>query len=184
MQDLVDETERKCPLVCLLSTGSDPCGQVESLARVRELEYHQISMGQGQEERARKAITEAILYGHWLMLQNCHLCLEFSEDLIQLMVDSEELHRNFRLWLTTEQNKFFPIGLLQISHKFTNEPPQGLRASLKRSYADISQANNRKYQFIIYIFLQKSVFKSFLRFSVMKYLGFILIFVDKLTGHP
>ena len=164
MQDLVDETERKCPLVCLLSTGSDPCSQVESLARVRELEYHQISMSQGQEERARKAITEAILYGHWLMLQNCHLCLEFSEDLIQLMVDSEELHRNFRLWLTTEQNKFFPIGLLQISHKFTNEPPQGLRASLKRSYADISQAKTENINLsslYIYTKICLQIFSSF-----------------------
>ena len=139
LEDLVDDAERKCPLICLLSTGSDPCNQIESIARSREQEYRQISMGQGQEESARKGITDAIVYGHWLMLQNCHLCLEFCEEIIQTMVDADELHRTFRLWLTTEVNKDFPIGLLQISHKFTNEPPQGLRASLKRTYADISQ---------------------------------------------
>ena len=139
LEDMVDDAERKCPLICLLSTGSDPCNQIESIARSREQEYRQISMGQGQEESARKGITEAILNGHWLMLQNCHLCLDFCEEIIQTMVDADELHRNFRLWLTTEVNKDFPIGLLQISHKFTNEPPQGLRASLKRTYADISQ---------------------------------------------
>ena len=104
-----------------------------------EQEYHQISMGQGQEDRARKAITSAILKGHWLMLQNCHLCLEFCEELIVTMVDTDEMHRNFKLWLTTDFHKDFPIGLLQISHKFTNEPPQGLRASLKRTYANIQQ---------------------------------------------
>ena len=46
LAELVEETERKCPLVALISTGSDPCGLVESLARGREQEYHQISMGQ------------------------------------------------------------------------------------------------------------------------------------------
>ena len=114
LTELVEETERKCPLVALISTGSDPCGLVESLARSREQEYHQISMGQGQEDRARKAITSAILKGHWLMLQNCHLCLEFCEELIVTMVDTDEMHRNFKLWLTTDFHKDFPIGLLQV----------------------------------------------------------------------
>ena len=75
LEELFNDTERKCPLIGLISTGSDPCMQVEALSRTKEQEYFQISMGQGQEERARKAITEAILKGHWLMLQNCHLAI-------------------------------------------------------------------------------------------------------------
>ena len=82
MDELVQEEEKKAPLICLLTTGSDPCSQVEGMARLAETEYRQISMGQvgywdslfehqfqGQEDSARKMITEAILNGHWLMLQ-------------------------------------------------------------------------------------------------------------------
>ena len=139
LEELVQEEEKKAPLLCLLTTGSDPAGQVEALARASECEYRQISMGQGQEDSARKMITEAILNGHWLMLQNCHLCLDFCEEIISTVVDTEDRHPKFRLWITTEVHKDFPIGLLQISHKFTNEPPQGLRASLKRTYSNITQ---------------------------------------------
>lgn len=37
-----------------------------------------------------------------------------------------DMHPDFRLWLTTETNPKFPINLLQICVKFTNEPPQGI----------------------------------------------------------
>ena len=97
--------------VCIEIVQSIQCEQrvfsVNSEQRVYSIYsvYHQISMGQGQEERARKAITTAILKGHWLMLQNCHLCLEFCEELIVTMVDTDEMHRNFKLWLTTDFHK-------------------------------------------------------------------------------
>ena len=81
-------------------------------------------MGQGQEEAARKFMQLSISKGHWLLLQNCHLSLHFCEEIMQTIIDTEEIHTNFRIWLTTEINPGFPIGLLQMSIKFTNEPPQ------------------------------------------------------------
>ena len=40
----------------------------------------------------------------------------------------------FRLFITAAPEKMFPLGLLQMSTKVTNEPPSGFRAGLMRSY--------------------------------------------------
>eukprot|EP00587_Corethron_hystrix_P011297 CAMPEP_0113299196 /NCGR_PEP_ID=MMETSP0010_2-20120614/1327_1 /TAXON_ID=216773 ORGANISM="Corethron hystrix, Strain 308" /NCGR_SAMPLE_ID=MMETSP0010_2 /ASSEMBLY_ACC=CAM_ASM_000155 /LENGTH=108 /DNA_ID=CAMNT_0000152381 /DNA_START=196 /DNA_END=522 /DNA_ORIENTATION=+ /assembly_acc=CAM_ASM_000155 len=41
---------------------------------------------------------------------------------------------NFRLFMTALPHPEFPLGLLQMCTKVTNEPPAGLRAGLLRSY--------------------------------------------------
>lgn len=35
------------------------------------------------------------------------------------------IHEDFRVWITSEVNEDFPISLLQMCIKFTNEPPSG-----------------------------------------------------------
>merc|ERR1719422_427677 len=54
LESMLDESDTRIPLVCLLSTGSDPSPQIENIAKVRCQELRQLSMGQGQEEAARK----------------------------------------------------------------------------------------------------------------------------------
>lgn len=91
-------------------------------------------MGQGQEFHARKMITDSMTSGGWVLLQNVHLSLSFCTEVIDMLVDTEYIDDTFRMWVTTEPHSDFPIGLLQMAIKFTNEPPQGIRASMKRSY--------------------------------------------------
>lgn len=65
------------------------------------------------------------MQGGWVLLQNCHLGLEYMVELTTLLTETTTVDPSFRLWITTEVSPQFPISLLQISIKFTNEPPQG-----------------------------------------------------------
>uniref|UniRef100_A0A8C5TF94 Uncharacterized protein n=1 Tax=Malurus cyaneus samueli TaxID=2593467 RepID=A0A8C5TF94_9PASS len=98
-----------------------------------------ISMGQGQEVHARHLLNQCMQEGGWLLLQNCHLGLEFLDELMDTITTKESMSEDFRTWITTEAHPEFPINLLQSSIKFTNEPPQGVKAGLKRTYSAVTQ---------------------------------------------
>ncbi|XP_069469880.1 dynein axonemal heavy chain 5 [Ambystoma mexicanum] len=134
-----EESDPRTPLICFLSMGSDPTDSIIALGKRLKIETRYVSMGQGQEFHARKLLQQTMAQGGWALLQNCHLGLNFMDELMDTIVETETVHEMFRLWMTTEVHKQFPITLLQMSIKFTNEPPQGLKAGLKRTYCGVSQ---------------------------------------------
>jgi len=130
--------DSRTPVIYLLSAGADPTDSIETLAKKKKREVVCVSMGEGQDVVAMKAINTALVNGSWVMLQNCHLGLDFMdglEDLLNKIADTS--HEDFRLFITSEPHVDFPIGLLQMCTKITNEPPNGLKAGLLRSYTVI-----------------------------------------------
>ena len=134
-----DETTFKVPCIALLSMGADPTGPISDLAKKKKKQVLMISMGQGQEPAARKLLHQGVATGDWVLLQNCHLGLGFLTEVEQYMLALTEAEESFRLWISAEPHPKFPIGLLQMSVKITNEAPAGVRAGLKGSYAWINQ---------------------------------------------
>uniref|UniRef100_A0A8C2XSQ6 Dynein axonemal heavy chain 5 n=1 Tax=Cyclopterus lumpus TaxID=8103 RepID=A0A8C2XSQ6_CYCLU len=129
-----EESDPRTPLICFLSMGSDPTDSIIALGKRLKIETRYVSMGQGQEVHARKLLQQTMANGGWALLQNCHLGLDFMDELMDTVTETDFVHDCFRLWMTTEVHRHFPITLLQMSIKFTNEPPQGLKAGLKRTY--------------------------------------------------
>ena len=139
LRTTTDEASFRTPVIALLSMGADPTGPIVELAKKRKKQVLSISMGQGQEPAARKLLHQGVATGDWVLLQNCHLGLGFLTEVEQYMLVLTEAVDTFRLWISAEPNPKFPIGLLQMSIKITNEAPAGVRAGLKGSYAWVSQ---------------------------------------------
>ena len=148
MENMWKETTPHTPVICLLSPGSDPTKLIEDLAKRKKIKTLGVSMGQGQEIVARKYISAAVIDGSWVVLQNTHLGLSYLSEVETYMTKADELHEDFRLWITAEPHPQFPIGLLQMSIKLTNEAPVGMKAGLRASYQWVNQdtldAINRK----------------------------------------
>ena len=53
--------------------------------------------------------------------------------ILEKELHSMELHRDFRLWLTTESHQNFPATLLEFCLKVTYESPPGIKRNLQRT---------------------------------------------------
>ena len=70
----IDESSPSTPIFFTLFPGVDPTRWVEEHAKnVANKEFLNISMGQGQEDRAENSVHEFSERGGWIFLQNIHL---------------------------------------------------------------------------------------------------------------
>ena len=127
----------KMPLVFILSSGTDPVADFAKFAIDMGMNDRKdtISLGQGMAKRAEKMIRDSQASGKWCLLANCHLSISWMPSLERIVEQlSDEIHPDFRMWLTSMPTPNFPVSTLQNSVKMTLEPPQGLKANLRRSY--------------------------------------------------
>lgn len=124
------------PVIFLLSRGADPTDSIETLCRKKKLPPPAvISLGEGQELVALKAINAGVVNGTWVLLQNCELGLGLMNEMESIIAKLKpNMDPNFRLFMTALPSPDFPLGLLHMCNKVTTEPPSGLKAGLLRSY--------------------------------------------------
>nr|XP_050848639.1 dynein axonemal heavy chain 6 [Vespula vulgaris] len=146
LHSLFPDTSNKIPLIFILTTGSDPFSGFQRYAIETEYfnRFDSISLGQGQGPIAEKLIKNGTIEGRWIFLQNCHLAISWLINLEKIVTDisetpDDELHTEFRLFLSSMPSTDFPVSILQNAVKVTNEPPKGLKANLKRALLDLEE---------------------------------------------
>ncbi|KAM3867513.1 dynein axonemal heavy chain 10 [Diretmus argenteus] len=138
---IYEQSTSSSPIIFILSPGSDPASDLMKLAERSGFggsKLKVLAMGQGQEKVALQRLETAVHRGHWLMLQNCHLLVNWLKELEKSLERITKRHPDFRLWLTTDPIKNFPISILQKSLKVVTEPPNGLKLNMRASYSKIS----------------------------------------------
>jgi len=143
-----NDSAAKVPIVFVLTSGADPTQYLLALAKTQGYtqgdNLKMVSLGQGQGPIAQRLMSEGTAKGHWVCLQNCHLCVSWLPTLDRLLEElreAEGVSEDYRLWLTTMPTPSFPSTVLQSSLKLTQEPPKGLKANVGRSYIDLDVAD-------------------------------------------
>jgi len=138
------------PIFFILSPGVDPLKDVEALGRKLGFtsdnkNLHSVSLGQGQEIVAERALDLASKDGHWVVLQNIHLVKKWLPTLEKRMeAYSIGSHKSYRLFMSgepspTREGHIIPQGILEVSIKITNEPPTGMMANVHKSLDNFTQ---------------------------------------------
>ena len=139
------------PIFFVLFPGADIVKDLLPICRKHDYttdngKFINISMGQGQEPIAEEALDRFTQTGGWVFLQNIHLMQNWVNTLERkLEISAEKGHRNFRCFLSAEPPpmstmKIVPESIMQSSIKVANEPPQNVKANLRRAWSNFNQA--------------------------------------------
>ncbi|KAM6240341.1 dynein axonemal heavy chain 9 isoform 2-T2 [Spheniscus humboldti] len=145
-----EESGPATPMFFILSPGVDPLKDVEKQGKklgytFNNRNFHNVSLGQGQEVVAEQALDLAAKEGHWVILQNIHLVAKWLSSLEKkLEQHSEGSHKDFRVFISAEpapspDSHIIPQGILENSIKITNEAPTGMHANLHKALDNFNQ---------------------------------------------
>ncbi|MCJ8728742.1 hypothetical protein PDJAM_G00007970 [Pangasius djambal] len=145
-----EESSPSTPVFFILSPGVNPLKDVETLGlklgfSIDRGNLHNISLGQGQENVAEKALEMAATKGHWVILQNVHLVERWLGHLEGLLESTgRKAHPQYRVFMSGQpargpEEHIIPRGILENALKLTNEPPTGMNASLHAALHNFNQ---------------------------------------------
>lgn len=140
LERVFEDGSKFSPIIFILSSGSDPLDEIFRLANKLSVVCNIVSLGQGQELAADKAIKTARIEGSWIVLQNCHLAPKYLSKVEKSIGEIDDsVHHNYKMLLTSMPTNKFPVSILQAGVKITNEPPRGIKANLFKTFASFDK---------------------------------------------
>ena len=122
-------------MLLVSAPGYDASYKVDILAKQFNKKYTSVAIGSPEAfALVDTAIRNAAKSGNWVLLKNVHLAPMWLVEL-EKKIYNMNLDKNFRLFLTMENNPKVPSTLLSASHVLVFEPPSGIKAALVRSYS-------------------------------------------------
>jgi len=123
MHSLYKQSQKSTPIpiIFILSPGADPTEQLlqyskqhfANIPSEEERGLTVIPLSKGQEKKATNKIRDAFDKGNWILLSNIHLLIEYVETIENMLVMyRKNINNQFRLFISSEPHKKFPITLL------------------------------------------------------------------------
>jgi dynein heavy chain len=151
MSQAMLESDCSIPFFFVLFPGVEPTKDIREAGvkynkSISNNTLIEISMGQGQEDRANKALVQAAQDGNWVALNNIHLMTTWTR-ILELKLDevTPTAHEEFRCFLSSEAPplpymQIVPESILQNALKVSNEAPQDVKSNMLRAYGLFNQA--------------------------------------------
>ncbi|KAL3939676.1 MAG: hypothetical protein SGBAC_005637 [Bacillariaceae sp.] len=146
LNELMNVTEKELgptvPLMLCSAPGHDVSGRIEAMAREFKKDISAVAMGSSEGfDSVDSLFSASSKRGSWLMLKNCHLCTDWLRETFVKRLQSlgQNMHTDFRLFITCEINPNLPTALLRLSDTIVAEAPSGIKASITRFVSSISK---------------------------------------------
>uniref|UniRef100_A0A7S1KNU3 Dynein heavy chain, cytoplasmic n=1 Tax=Percolomonas cosmopolitus TaxID=63605 RepID=A0A7S1KNU3_9EUKA len=131
------------PLLLASMPGSDASEKIKDLSFASRKVYKSIAMGTVEAyNHADTELKSAMQRGTWVQLKNVHLSPAYLSQLekhLHEMKLEQRIHKDFRLFLTSELHPNLPSNIIRLSYVIVFETPTGIKASLMRSFSNLTR---------------------------------------------
>jgi len=120
------------PFILCTSPGYDPSSQIESY-----VSHKIISLAIGSSDTYKNiedTIMESSKSPNWIIVKNVHLAPQWLKSFIK-NISRADLHREFRLFFTSEINSKISASVYRCSRIIVFESSSGIKSNIKRLYS-------------------------------------------------